>query len=101
MDPSISEFGYIHFCKQGFQSETNNRIGNIVDPEETAHYELFHLDLCCLHRYLFLVCRNERVKPILTFIFFIDLFSNTLVLLLKGWLHRANDTQIFATIILV
>ena len=28
---------------------------NSVDPDETAHYEPSHLDLHCLHRYLFLV----------------------------------------------
>ena len=28
-------------------------MANIVDPDETAHYEPSHLDLHCLHRYWF------------------------------------------------
>ena len=28
-------------------------MANSVDPDETAHYEPSHLDLHCLHRYLF------------------------------------------------
>ena len=37
----------------GFQSKLKNRSANSVDPDETARYELSHLDLHCLHRYLF------------------------------------------------
>ena len=36
----------------GFQSKINNRMANIVDPDETARYEPFHLDLHCLQRHL-------------------------------------------------
>ena len=32
-------------------------MANSVDPDETAHYELSHLDLHCLHRYLFCSAR--------------------------------------------
>ena len=35
-------------------SQNYNRMANNVDPDETAH-------LHCLHRYLVLVCRAERV----------------------------------------
>ena len=37
-------------------------MANSVDPDEVACYELFHLDLHCLHQYLFLVYQTERVK---------------------------------------
>ena len=37
------------------QSKINtcNRMANIVDPDEMAHYEPSHLDLHCLQRYMF------------------------------------------------
>ena len=45
-------------------------MANSVDPDEMAHYELSHLDLDCLHRYLYwstglktvLVNRVEKVS---------------------------------------
>ena len=38
-------------------------MANHVDPDETGHYELSHLDLHCLHTYAsLLVCSIERVK---------------------------------------
>ena len=30
-----------------------NKLANSVDPDETAHYEPSHLDLHCLHKYLY------------------------------------------------
>ena len=39
--------------QKGFWSKIKNRMANSVDPEETAHCEPSHLDLYCLHRYLF------------------------------------------------
>ena len=30
-----------------------NRLINSVDPDETAHFEPSHLDLHCLHKYLY------------------------------------------------
>ena len=54
MDSSISEFEHIHCCKLGFQPKIKNRMANSVDPDETAHYELSHLALHCLHRYLYM-----------------------------------------------
>ena len=44
----------------------NNRMANNVDPDETARYELSHLDLHCLQRYLYwsVLCRNERVNDL-------------------------------------
>ena len=47
MDSCISEFGQSHCCKYRFQSKTNNRTANSVDPDETN--EPSHLDLHCLH----------------------------------------------------
>ena len=37
----------------GFQSSIKNRMANSVDPDEMACYEQSHLDLHCLHSYLF------------------------------------------------
>ena len=34
------------------------------DPTETSHYELAHLDLCCLQKPIIIVCDSER-EPIL------------------------------------
>ena len=53
MDLSTHKLGQVHWFKQGFQSEIKNRTANSVDPDEMAHYEPSHLDLHCLHRYLF------------------------------------------------
>ena len=36
----------------GMSVKNQNRMANSVDPAETAHFELFHQDLHCLHRYL-------------------------------------------------
>ena len=36
--------------------------GNRVDPDETAHYELSHMDQYCLQKVSVLVFRAERVK---------------------------------------
>ena len=36
-------------------------MANSVDPDETAHDEPFHLDIHCLHRYLF---RSVRLKEL-------------------------------------
>ena len=35
-------------------------MANGVGPDEMAHYETSHLDLHCLHKYLFLVYQAER-----------------------------------------
>ena len=53
MDSSILESGHVHRCKWRFQSKTKNRMANSVDPDETTHYEMSHLDLHCLQRCLF------------------------------------------------
>ena len=57
-------------------------MSNSVDPDETAHYEPSHLDLCCLQKPIIIACGSERVKaPIPTaaddickycFLFFIE-----------------------------
>ena len=35
---------------------------NIVDPDETAHYEPPNLDLCCLQKPIEIVGGSERIK---------------------------------------
>ena len=47
MDSSISEFGHIHCTKQWFESKLNNKKPNSLAPNDTALYELSHLDLYC------------------------------------------------------
>ena len=36
-----------------FRLKSKNTIANSIDPDEKAHYKPSHLDLHCLHRYLF------------------------------------------------
>ena len=33
-----------------------------VDPDEMAHYEPSHLDLCCLQKPIIIACASERVN---------------------------------------
>ena len=54
MDSSIIEFGHVFLCKKGCQCLIKNRMTNSVDPDETARYEPSHLDIQCLHRYMYL-----------------------------------------------
>ena len=35
-----------------------------VDPDETAHYEPSHLDLCCLQKPIIIACGSERVNDV-------------------------------------
>ena len=35
---------------------------NSVDPDETAHYEPSHLDLCCLLKPIIIACGGERLN---------------------------------------
>ena len=35
---------------------------NSVTPDETAHDEPSHLDLCCLQKPIIIVCGGERIK---------------------------------------
>ena len=37
-------------------------MSNSVDPDETAHYEPSHLDLCCLQKPIIIACGSERVN---------------------------------------
>ena len=37
-------------------------MSNSADPDETAHYELSHLDLRCLQKSIITACGSERVK---------------------------------------
>ena len=50
---SIFEFGHVHWWKYGFQSKVKDGMANGAEPGETARYKPSHLDLQCLHRYLF------------------------------------------------
>ena len=36
-------------------------MSNNVDPDETAHDEPSHLDLCCLQKPVIIACGRERV----------------------------------------
>ena len=38
-------------------------MSNIVDPDEKAHYEPSHQDLCCLQKSVITACGRERVNP--------------------------------------
>ena len=46
----------------GFQSNISNSIANNEDPNETAHYELSHLDLHCLQRCLYWYIGMKRLR---------------------------------------
>ena len=35
----------------GISLKSKDKMPNSVDPDETAHYELSHLDIHCLRRY--------------------------------------------------
>ena len=37
-------------------------MSNSVDPDETAHYEPSHLDLCCLQNPVIIACGSESVN---------------------------------------
>ena len=37
-------------------------MSNSVDPDETAHYEPSHLDLCCLQKPIIIARDSERVN---------------------------------------
>ena len=39
-----------------------DRMSNSVDPDETAHYEPSHLDLCYLQNPILIACGSERIK---------------------------------------
>ena len=41
-----------------------DRMSNRVCPDETAHYELSHLDLCCVQKIIIIGCGSERVNNI-------------------------------------
>ena len=41
-------------------------MSNSVDPDETAHYELSHLDLCCLQNPIIIACGSEELTYLVT-----------------------------------
>ena len=53
MDSSIFVPGHVHYCLWVFLLKIINILANSVDPDEMAHDELSHLDLYCLHTYLY------------------------------------------------
>ena len=40
-------------ANKGFSLKQKNRMATSVDPDETTRYDPTHLDLHCLHKYLF------------------------------------------------
>ena len=44
-----------------------NRLANSEDPDEMAHYELSHLDLHCLHTYLYQSTGLKWLRQIFAF----------------------------------
>ena len=44
-----------------FICKLKDRMSNSVDPDETAHYEPSHLDLCCLQKPIIIACGSERI----------------------------------------
>ena len=45
-------------------------MSNSVDPDEMAHYEPSHLDLCCLQKPIIITCGSERVNDMSTLVSF-------------------------------
>ena len=43
-------------------------MSNSVDPDETAHNEPSHLDLCCLQKPIIIACGSEKVKALSKFV---------------------------------
>ena len=40
------------------------RMSNSIYPDETAHYEPSHLDLCCLQKTVITACGSEKLNGI-------------------------------------
>ena len=38
-------------------------MSNSIDPDEMVHYELSHLDLCCLQKPIIITCGSENCRP--------------------------------------
>ena len=41
---------------------------NSVDPDEMAHYDPSHLDLCCLQKPIITACGSKRANLLLAFV---------------------------------
>ena len=61
MDSSIFELTH-SLLQIGISVKNHNRKANSVDPHEMAYYELSHLDLHCLQRYLYLSVGTKGLK---------------------------------------
>ena len=59
--PSLN-FELSILVNKGFSKKIKRGMVNSVDPDETAHYELSHLDLHCLQKCLFESVWPKRVK---------------------------------------
>ena len=44
-------------------------MSNSVDPDETAHYEPSHLDLCCLQKPIIISSGSERLNGQISVVF--------------------------------
>ena len=53
MDSSIFELGHVHSLLTGVKPMIINKMASSVSPDEMAQYEPSHLNLHCLHRYLY------------------------------------------------
>ena len=48
--------------KKSLYVKLKDWMSNSVDPDETAHDEPSHLDLCCLQKPIIIACGSERVN---------------------------------------
>ena len=62
MDSFISKIWSHPLLQIGVSVKNDNRMTHSVDPDEMAHYELSHLDLHWLHRYMFWSARLKRSR---------------------------------------
>ena len=68
-----------------------NWMTNNVDPDETAHYEPSHLDLCCLQKPIIIACGSVRVKAKIIDIFLISSQKHMWVLLEAPWCGTSSE----------
>ena len=47
--------------ERSLYAKLKDKMSNSIDPDEMAHYEPSHLDLCCLQKPI-IACSSERVK---------------------------------------
>ena len=64
MHSSAFEFGHIHCCKQGINQEHKTKWQRILILMGSSRYDLPHLDLHCLNKYLFGSARMKELIKI-------------------------------------